>query len=443
MAWDEVASGDGRELSERELEILRLVVTGVTNREIALRLFISPNTVKVHLRNIFGKLGVESRTEAALVAIQRGWFAVPRDAPDEPAAVKPVRGLSWGRRGFLLGGLAAALAVALWPRASETSGRSGSAMTDDAPAASGGTSPEPLRRWSQRAAMPEPRQRFACAAWKDRIVVIGGDTAAGVTADVLLYDPVSDRWSVGATKPIAVSNVAAATIADEILVPGGYDSDGQVRPEVEVYNAVQDAWHRTAPMPEGRCAYALAVADGKLFLLGGWDGQRYVSDVWAFDPREGRWDTLAPLPSARGFAAAGCIDGRIFVVGGLDGVRELADTLVYDPAAGDSGESPWKLAAPLQQPRAGLGLTAAGRWLYAIGGGWGGGMTCNEVYDAARDRWEAFPSPILGQWRTLGVAAVNSALGTDVFAIGGWAGERLALNQAYRAVLSVYLPGLP
>ncbi|MDI7275266.1 MAG: response regulator transcription factor, partial [Anaerolineae bacterium] len=92
-------------LSERELEILRLVATGVTNRQIALRLAISHNTVKVHLRNIFAKIGVESRTEATLVAIQRGWVQVPNALGEaaglERQAAAPYVPLSWGRRAFL------------------------------------------------------------------------------------------------------------------------------------------------------------------------------------------------------------------------------------------------------------------------------------------------------------------------------------------------------
>ena len=55
-------------LSEREIEVLQLIAEGLTNREIAARLFLSVNTVKVHSRNIYGKLGAHNRTEAAAKA---------------------------------------------------------------------------------------------------------------------------------------------------------------------------------------------------------------------------------------------------------------------------------------------------------------------------------------------------------------------------------------
>lgn len=63
-------------LTDREMEVLRLVATGASNKEIARRLCISVRTVQVHLSNIYGKLGVRSRTEATLFAIRRGWASV-------------------------------------------------------------------------------------------------------------------------------------------------------------------------------------------------------------------------------------------------------------------------------------------------------------------------------------------------------------------------------
>jgi LuxR family maltose regulon positive regulatory protein len=59
-------------LSERELEVLGLVAQGLSNREIADRLFITVGTVKTHVHNIFGKLGVRRRTEAAARARELG-----------------------------------------------------------------------------------------------------------------------------------------------------------------------------------------------------------------------------------------------------------------------------------------------------------------------------------------------------------------------------------
>jgi DNA-binding NarL/FixJ family response regulator len=57
-------------LSGREIEVLRLVATGLTNAQIAERLFLSPKTVSSHLVSIFGKLSVTSRTGATRVAIE-------------------------------------------------------------------------------------------------------------------------------------------------------------------------------------------------------------------------------------------------------------------------------------------------------------------------------------------------------------------------------------
>jgi DNA-binding NarL/FixJ family response regulator len=68
----------GEELSARELEVLRLLVAGASNKAIAAQLTLSENTIKTHLSHIFSKLGVQSRAEAVAVALQRGLVPLDR-----------------------------------------------------------------------------------------------------------------------------------------------------------------------------------------------------------------------------------------------------------------------------------------------------------------------------------------------------------------------------
>jgi DNA-binding NarL/FixJ family response regulator len=63
-------------LTEREMEVLELAAKGMTNREIAQALSLSIRTVQAHLTNVFGKLGVGSRTEAVLYALREGWLTL-------------------------------------------------------------------------------------------------------------------------------------------------------------------------------------------------------------------------------------------------------------------------------------------------------------------------------------------------------------------------------
>ena len=60
------------ELSDRELEVLRLMATGKSNLEISTALLIAEGTVKFHAKNILSKLGVGDRTQAMIVALKRG-----------------------------------------------------------------------------------------------------------------------------------------------------------------------------------------------------------------------------------------------------------------------------------------------------------------------------------------------------------------------------------
>ncbi len=61
------------QLTEREIEVIQYLTEGLTNKEIAALLQISPRTIKFHLDNIYSKLNVNSRTEAAIYALRQGW----------------------------------------------------------------------------------------------------------------------------------------------------------------------------------------------------------------------------------------------------------------------------------------------------------------------------------------------------------------------------------
>jgi NarL family two-component system response regulator LiaR len=73
-------------LSDREVEVLRLAASGMSNKEIAERLAVTVRTVKAHISNVFAKMNVASRTEAILKAVREGWLELGEttsDADDE------------------------------------------------------------------------------------------------------------------------------------------------------------------------------------------------------------------------------------------------------------------------------------------------------------------------------------------------------------------------
>ncbi len=73
-------------LSQREVDVIKLMARGYNNRQIADILFISEHTVKVHIRNIFRKIGVADRTNAVLWAIEKGLVLKDKESvkPDKP-----------------------------------------------------------------------------------------------------------------------------------------------------------------------------------------------------------------------------------------------------------------------------------------------------------------------------------------------------------------------
>ena len=428
----------GEPLSERELEVVALVVEGLTNREIAMRLYLSPNTVKVHLRHIFAKTGVASRTELSILAVREGWVRLHdaasleggTAAQEEAVPPTPVAGpetestvpFTGRERLAAVAGLLLAILILLFPLLTS---RRGSASL---PAGEGIVEPSQAEvvgeragatDWEELPPMAVRRARLGLAAQAGKLFAIGGMTAEGPTARMEVYEIETGRWQEGVPRPLAAANIGAVVLGDAIYVPGGCDGQGRPLAETHRYLVAEERWESLPPLPTPLCAYALTTYQGQLYLFGGWDGARYRALAYRYDPDEARWVALAPPAVARGFGAAAALEGYLYYVGGYDG-HELDSCERYDPAA-----DRWTRCASLLLPRGGLGLVAAGTSIYAIGGGWENYLGFNERYNADEDRWTVIGSPMLGVWRNLGVTLWEGSL----YAAGGWSGDYL--NRLY------------
>ncbi len=443
---------DNNELSERELEILTLVATGASNKEIAQQLYISANTVKVHLRNIFAKAGVTTRTEAAMYAVQIGLVqAAPSqfvpDA-DEDVLVGDVQAETltatpdaprW--REYTLWAVLAVLAVVLGFVIYFAVRQPGS-QASASPAAPGVEA-----RWQLRADLPTPRSGLGLAALENRLYAIGGESAQGVTGQVERYNPDLNTWEVLADKPAPVSDAGAVVIGGKIYVPGGRLAGGEMSDGLEIYDPATDRWEAGADLPSPVSAYALAAYEGALYLFGGWDGSQYLNNAWRYDPGQDRWEELEPLPTRRAYARAAVATGRIFVLGGYDGTRALDSNEIYQPAK-EGVESPWTEGLPLPSGRYAMGVTSAVDIIYMVGGvsGAPAGTTASESealssleYIPTAGVWQEFDAPVTESWAYMGMVLS----GTQIYVLGGeLAGQPSGQNLAYQAIYTVAIPSI-
>ncbi len=194
------AAEDENPLSEREMEVSRLLATGASNAEIARELVISPHTVKVHVRNVFEKLQVSSRTEATLVLLQRGWVAVPGVEAAEPEPVQvaipepePLDDLRLVPAPWQRWALFVALALAVFLLAAPavlTRPKTSFTLLSDAGLSTGGRlAPEALARWEARMPLAQARSRHGAALLNGEVFVVGGENAQGQTiASTDAYD---------------------------------------------------------------------------------------------------------------------------------------------------------------------------------------------------------------------------------------------------------------
>ncbi len=430
-------------LSEREKEILALLATGATNQEIARALHISPNTVKVHLRNIYAKLDVMNRSEAILVGLQEGIITLPgvdtgTPLPTPPPVPVAVPHLTWVIIGGLLAGLLTVILLLWYPAYTHTArGRPAALLVSDLGRGEGALPHRrDLPRWLRQTPLSIPLARMATATWQGRVFTFGGETPDGVTAATFVYDPARGVWASAASKPTPVSNAQAVRVGDRIFVFGGTTETFTPTSRVEIYDPVQDRWEQGTPMPHPVAGYALARWKGRIFLFGGWDGHAYLTSVYAYDPEEDRWAVLPPMSAPRAFAVAATLGDVIYVIGGYDGQADVPDVWAFDPNTLETGGNPWSQLQPLLSPRGGAGVAVSANAIYVIGGGMGLTVEGAERYDVTTDTWARIETPYGPNWRHMGVAVI----GGDILTIGGWAGAHLPYVERYQASFRNFIP---
>ncbi|MBK9051116.1 MAG: hypothetical protein IPL78_09420 [Chloroflexi bacterium] len=446
-------------LSERELEVLDLLIKGASNREIADTLFISPNTVKVHLRNIYTKLGASSRTEATAIALQQGLVRLPNmtvnssplpppalapepdptpalemvdTQPESTAAAPPPPEIqelipttppTYQRRWVwitLFSTVSFALFVFLmlqlpdWLAANNITPTITPTATHTAPQVVGEDN-----HWLTSLALPTARAGLVLATVGLDLYAIGGETETGVSADMTIYQPNAPAWTTGPDKPTPVADAAAAVLFGEIYVLGGRRTDGTVTNQVEVYSPANGAWRPAAALPQPLSG-GLVLTDGSfLYLFGGWNGTTYLPDSYLYDPATDTWRPLPPMSEPRAFAAGGFLTGQLYVMGGYNGQTELDTCERFEPNA-----QTWSDCPPLLTPRGAGGAVVIINQLYVFGGGLTGEVTYGEAFDPNSETWQVINMPILAEqssWVHFGLTSIE----TKVYLIGGRDGNTL------------------
>jgi DNA-binding CsgD family transcriptional regulator/N-acetylneuraminic acid mutarotase len=439
------------ELSERELEILRLVATGASNKEVASQLYISSNTVKVHLRNIFSKIGAASRTEAAMYAVRIGLVeGAPAHLPtddasalltasnDRAAAVAeatPSRRI-WPRwltalaALFLvsIGGIAFALGRSSTPQPT--------AILPTPPPATATAFP----RWQTLAQLPTARRGLTLAAYENLLYAIGGETSQGITGTLEVYDINTDTWHQLPEKPTPATDVGAAVLNGLVYVPGGRIGQGgnEITAQLEIYDPVAAQWRTGADLPYPTSAYALTAFEGRLYLFGGWDGYSVSSRVFMYDPTLDSWQERSPMPTARSFCGAAVAGGKIYVIGGMADNTPLTANEIYSPTRESPQDaSPWETGFPLPDARQGLQVTTIADTVYVLGGAGQSVSRFGLIYFPPTNTWqslEASPQP-------LGAYFGLSSIGPQLYIVGGDVDGTLSdQTLAYQALITFSIP---
>ncbi len=343
-------------LSEREIEVLQYVAAGLTNREIAQKLTISHNTVKVHLSNIFEKINVASRTEATVYAIEHRIVDVPGgESGQQTGALSFLRQVKW--YWLAIGALLLIFLIAILTRALFPVPTPPQTATADV-----------VERWKELAPMPEARQGMAAVAFDGKIYTLAGEGPDGVSGSVFRYLPEEDRWETLSDKPTPVTDVEGVVIGEKIYITGGKTADGKPTDTLEIYDPQQDTWEIGAPLPQALSAYALSDFEGKMYVFGGWDGKKALDTVWIYEPLSGSWEKGKAMNQAVIHSSAVTLSDGIVLIGGQSNSTEVDNVFIYYPSRDNLAEEPWENISNLPDGRYDFGAAALSDSIYIIGG---------------------------------------------------------------------------
>lgn len=419
--------GEEPKLTERETEILEQLATGASNRQIARRLHISTNTVKVHLHNIYRKLDVESRTEATLVGLRTGRL-------EDVGSMSTERMDRWPRRmwvaGLVVGGLLVITvilaAVAIRARNQPVLGTIDLAQLVDA-------------RWEELAPMPTPRRGMAVVAYDGLIYAIAGSSQGGVTGVTERYDPETDTWESLAPKPTAVTDVGAAVVGGKIYIPGGRLGTGASTDTLEIFDPHSGEWEVGPPMPEALAKYAIATYEGGFYLFGGSGRAPRMSGVWKFEPQVGKWEPGIGMAQPRAGSGAATISQGILLAGGVDSGGEASEVQLYRPEMEGADNLVWSNRASLPILAKNLDGASFADIAYFCGATDLGGRSVIMEYVSQGDAWRSSAVPYQDDWTDQRV----SRLGNFLYLVGGMTENGLTSRVLrYQAVYTVLFPNV-
>jgi N-acetylneuraminic acid mutarotase len=292
-------------------------------------------------------------------------------------------------------------------------------------AAAGGAAPA----WQAHAALPAPRSEVAAAVLGAEIVVAGGyDSNGSTSARVDAYNPATDRWRRMPDLPAAANHAMAAATSGRLYVAGGYGADGLQRRTVSVFAAGR--WQKLPSMPETRAAGGAAIIGARLYVAGGVTGtrgtRRLARTMLAFNLKTRRWRSLRG-PTPREHLGVAALGGKLYVVAGrlagLDTNQTTAEA--FDPAT-----ARWRRLAPLPGARGGTGLAAVNRSLVSVGGEEPAG-TIRSVYrfTPRTGRWQQLPDLPTAR-HGLGVVGLRGR----VYAVAGGPSPGLAVSGANESI---------